>query len=125
VGAKFPNSVFDYCGYIAARIARGEVWKPGWESLIKTLYSAAGDAALARRLGLPPSIPPYQYETGDLDLLVKEFEVKLTALGEDGTEAQEEISALISPASATAGKMTVIGKSLHDSAMSIIRDMSG
>lgn len=73
IAPRLPDKVFTYCDKIALKIARGEVWQRDWETLVKTL----GSRTLAGTLGLPASIPPYNYDSSDLDALLKKFEEEL------------------------------------------------
>lgn len=121
MGSRIPDKVFAYCDKIALKIARGEVWQRDWDTLMKTLYTTNGDRALAGALGLPSSIPPLTYSSGDLDALLKKFEEELTQLGEDGQIANLDLQDQLQKTQQITQFMTAVRKQLNDTAMAVVR----
>ena len=122
--SRFPVKVIEYCGQIAQKISEGKVWKQDWDLLIISLYSSKSRSSLCGELGLPSSVPPYKYDPGDIEELMKEMEDILNSIAEDVRLANIDLQNKLTGQSNQTLQMTSgISKKLHDSAMSIIRNI--
>ena len=125
MATRFTRQVDEYLTSIAIKTVKGEDWLKSWESLIKTLFTEEGDNRLGRELGLPSSFPPFEYENGDLEALIKEYEEKLSTIGDDAQLANIDMQNWLQKQQQTLQQMSNVSKLLHDSAMAIVRKVGG
>lgn len=122
---RFTTKVDEYLTTIAIKTVKEEDWLQTWETLVKTLFTKEGNSRLGIALGLPSTIPPYSYRSGDLEALIEEYEEKMSSLGDDASLAQVDMQSWMQKTQLTLLSMSSISKQLHDSAQGIIRKIGG
>ena len=124
--SRFPPKVLEYSAQIAERAYNKRTWESDWKLLVATIFSSKGSSELAKQLGLPDKVPPFDC-TGpeDLDALLEKWDEKLQTIGEDAQLANVDMQNMLQKQQQTMQMMSQISEMLHDTAMSVIRNMGG